>query len=53
MLLINNQFKMKRLIISVLMLMAATFIFSQANNENEKQSIQQDLAYEQTTPEIK
>jgi hypothetical protein len=34
---------MKRLIISVLMLMAATLIFSQRNSEKNKEQSQQDL----------
>jgi hypothetical protein len=39
---------MKRLIISVLMLMAATFIFSQRNSE-KKDKPQQDLIVHQET----
>lgn len=42
-LLINYIFNMKRLIISVLMLMAATLIFSQKNSETSKAKTQQDL----------
>jgi len=42
-LLINNQFKMKRLIISVLVLLVATFIFSQTNKGQDEQGLKNDL----------
>jgi len=44
---------MKRLILSVLMLMAATFIFSQANKDKEEQNFSNDLVQtEQSILEI-